>query len=48
MPADPPALDPEVAAELRAKVRELPALTDPQLDALADVLVQIDLDRAAR
>lgn len=48
MPADRPRnLDPEVAAQLRAKARELPALSDDQLDALADLLVQIDLSRGS-
>lgn len=43
--SDPSRLDPAVAAELREMVAQLPPLTDPQLDALADVLVQIDLHR---
>lgn len=40
-------LDPEVAAAIREQVRQLPPLSDDQLDQLADVLVQIDLHRGA-
>ena len=43
--ARPRDLDPEVAAELRAMAAKLPALSDDQLDSLADLLVQIDLRR---
>lgn len=43
MTASPYSLDPETAAELRAIARRLPPLSDDQLDAIADVLAQIDL-----
>lgn len=43
----PTCLDPATAAELRGIARSLPALSDDQLDSLADLLVQIDLRRAA-
>jgi hypothetical protein len=39
----PRELDADIAAELRAIAAQLPALTDDQLDSLADVLVQIEL-----
>lgn len=45
-PARPSSLAPEVAAELRAAARRLPPLSDDQLDALADVLAQVELRRA--
>lgn len=38
-------LDPAVAAELREMVATLPPLSDEQLDALSDVLVQVELGR---
>lgn len=44
-PDRPRDLDAEVAAELREIVAQLPPLSDPQLDDLADLLVQIDLHR---
>lgn len=46
MPDRPTSLTPEVADELRAAVRNLPPLTDAQLDELADVLAQIELRTA--
>lgn len=42
----PCSLDPEVAAELRAIARSLPPLSEDQLDSLADLLVQIELQRS--
>lgn len=41
-------LDDETRAQLRAMVAALPPLTDEQVDALADVIVQIRLDHARR
>lgn len=38
-----PTLSPEERAAIRADVHALPPLTDKQLDALADVLVDIRL-----
>lgn len=44
----PHELDPAEVEELHRIARDRPPLPDDQLDALADVLAQIDLDRAAR
>lgn len=41
MPRQP--LSDEVVAKIHAQVDALPPLTDDQLDAIADILVQIEL-----